>query len=367
MPKVSIVLPTYNGQDYINDSIDSIRNQTFTDWELIIVNDCSTDHIPDIVSEYEKLDSRIRVINNIVNQKLPKSLNIGFRETKGEYLTWTSDDNMYLPTAIEKMVSYLDSNPKEYMVCTKMEYITEDNEFECISAPYSNEFMYYADCVGACFLYRREILQTVGEYDADLFLVEDYEYWLRILFKYKNIGFVDEVLYTYRKQGKSLTATRLNEIYYNNCKMRTKHIHKIAEGLKNRDDLLLQLYFEIEYYYGMTEPVEYVMNGYIGDILKNRQSELADEVIVYGAGRIGTKFYEKYGDKVKFFADRDKNKIGGKIEDVSILSLEQVYSKASEYQIVVAAGIEKIASFLLTLRQFGINGYFVYKDEWGRL
>ena len=104
MPKVSIVLPTYNGEKFIRESIDSILYQTFTDWELIIVNDCSTDGTPNIVNRYAASDSRIRVIHNKENQKLPESLNIGFREARGEYLTWTSDDNMYLPSALEKMI-----------------------------------------------------------------------------------------------------------------------------------------------------------------------------------------------------------------------------------------------------------------------
>ena len=104
MPKVSIVLPTYNGEEYIRQSIDSIRNQTFEDWELIIVNDYSTDGTSLIIREYEKKDSRIIVIENSENKKLPASLNIGFRSATGKYFTWTSDDNRYLPNALQCMV-----------------------------------------------------------------------------------------------------------------------------------------------------------------------------------------------------------------------------------------------------------------------
>ncbi len=78
MPKVSIVLPTYNGEKYIRESVESIINQSFTDWELIIVDDCSTDHTAMIVDQYASEDFRIKVIHNKKNQKLPQSLNIGF-------------------------------------------------------------------------------------------------------------------------------------------------------------------------------------------------------------------------------------------------------------------------------------------------
>ena len=111
MPKISIILPTYNGQLYIREAIESVIKQIFKDWELIIVDDCSSDNTLDIIKEYEKLDSRIRVIHNEVNKKLPASLNIGFSYAKGEYFTWTSDDNLYLPSALYRMNLYLDENP----------------------------------------------------------------------------------------------------------------------------------------------------------------------------------------------------------------------------------------------------------------
>lgn len=75
---ISIVLPTYNGSRFLRDSIESVVSQTYEHWELIIVNDCSTDNTLKIAKEYEERDSRIRVISNNINKKLPASLNIGF-------------------------------------------------------------------------------------------------------------------------------------------------------------------------------------------------------------------------------------------------------------------------------------------------
>ena len=92
VPRVSIVLPSYNGERYIKESIDSVLNQSFTNWELIVVNDCSEDGTRRIVEEYAQNDSRVTIINNEKNMKLPKSLNIGFEVARGEYFTWTSDD-----------------------------------------------------------------------------------------------------------------------------------------------------------------------------------------------------------------------------------------------------------------------------------
>ena len=107
---VSIILPTYNGKRFLRESIESVINQTYKDWELIVVNDCSTDNTLQIIEEYAQKDNRIKYITNEINSKLPQSLNNGFKLAKGEYYTWTSDDNKYYPTAIEEMVQFLDIN-----------------------------------------------------------------------------------------------------------------------------------------------------------------------------------------------------------------------------------------------------------------
>ena len=105
-PLVSIVLPTYNGENFIAKAIESILKQTYTNFELIIVDDCSSDATNEIINSYAKKDARIRIIKNDVNKKLPASLNIGFDNAKGEYYTWSSDDNEYYPQAFEKMVDF---------------------------------------------------------------------------------------------------------------------------------------------------------------------------------------------------------------------------------------------------------------------
>src|SRR3989304_1114440 len=104
-PKVSIVLPTYNGARYIRQSIDSCVHQTYRNIELIIVDDASTDNTPEIIASYK--DERIKYFRHEKNMGLPHALNAGFAEANGDCLTWTSDDNYYAKEAIEKMLSFL--------------------------------------------------------------------------------------------------------------------------------------------------------------------------------------------------------------------------------------------------------------------
>ena len=103
MCMISIVMPVYNGEKFLKQSIESVIGQSYKDWELILVNDCSTDRSLEIMQCYAESDNRIKIINNEINKKLPKSLNVGFAQACGKYYTWTSDDNMFHKDAIREM------------------------------------------------------------------------------------------------------------------------------------------------------------------------------------------------------------------------------------------------------------------------
>ena len=364
MPYVSIILPTYNGSRFIKDAIDSILNQSFEDWELIIVNDCSTDCTPDIIDEYLINDSRIRVIHNEVNQKLPKSLNIGFREAKGELLTWTSDDNMYRENAIEKMVDYLNNNLAEMMVCTRFDFVDDECNYQGTSSEYSNDLMLVNNCVGACFMYRKAVLHEVGEYDANLFLVEDYEYWLRILFKYGNIAYLDENLYIYRNQKGSLTATRMKDIKYNIAKMQLKYLDKIVPKLCDNQEALTKIYFEIERNVGLPTDAQSLIQSKVDLMSMIIETELPEKFIVYGAGEIGRKLCETHYNNIVCFADKNPDKCGQFVEGKEIISLDELKNLSLANQVVIAAGTEKVYDFINTLHQLGIGKCYIYKEGW---
>ena len=127
-PLVSIVLPVYNGQQYLRGSLKSILAQTYNNWELIVVDDASTDRTPAIIREFAGHDERIRVIRNEQNRKLPTSLNVGFADSRGEYLTWTSDDNLYEPEAIALMVETLDARADVGLVYCNVTNIDEEGK-----------------------------------------------------------------------------------------------------------------------------------------------------------------------------------------------------------------------------------------------
>ncbi|WP_418791073.1 glycosyltransferase [Phosphitispora sp. TUW77] len=204
-PLVSIILPVYNGERFLADSIESCLSQTYLNWELIIVDDASTDNTPNIIQRYVNMDTRIYYKQHYTNSKLPAALNTGFKAAKGTYLTWTSDDNCYCRKAIATMVEYLECNPDTDMVYTDYQIIDDQSNLLKYVKVGMPEGLWKVNCVGPCFLYKRIIYDKLGDYAEELFLAEDYDYWLRasIIFKMEPLH---QNLYLYRMHSNSLTS-----------------------------------------------------------------------------------------------------------------------------------------------------------------
>jgi glycosyltransferase involved in cell wall biosynthesis len=238
---VSIVLPTYNGKDFLKKSIDSCLNQTYQNIELIIVNDCSIDSTEEIILSYT--DSRIKYIKNETNLKLPKSLNIGFQNASGDYLTWTSDDNYFDENAIAKMVLALEEL-KVDLVCAP--YFTIDNN-EVVTGERTvgkQSDVLIENVVKACFLYKKEVHQKLNGYDPSLFLVEDYDFWIRASFENFKFHQLNEKLYYYRFHDNSLTVTRRNDI--SNALYHLLQAHEALFREKNKKEFLkAELYLKL--------------------------------------------------------------------------------------------------------------------------
>ena len=245
-PIVSIVLPCYNGAVFLAQSIDSVISQTFIDWELVIVNDCSKDNSLEIMQRYADEDSRIRIINNEHNLKLPGALNRGFRESQGKYLTWTSHDNRMGPTMLEEFVNYLDANQDKGLVtaCYAAFSLKTGEQLYEVHHPDPQLHLPLYNCVCYAFMYRREVLETVGDYDTTLFLVEDYDYWVRIWQKYP-IGKIYKVLYYTGVGDDTLTLSRKKEIAEKLLEMRLRYFSDFDKALSGHSDLQQKLYISI--------------------------------------------------------------------------------------------------------------------------
>lgn len=113
MPRLSVIMPMYNSAKYVGEAIESIINQTFQDWELLVINDSSTDQSPDIVREYAAKDNRIKLIDNLTGLKGEgPARNCGLDNAAGEYIAMMDSDDISLPNRLEEQVGFMDKNPR---------------------------------------------------------------------------------------------------------------------------------------------------------------------------------------------------------------------------------------------------------------
>ena len=198
-PKVTVLMPVYNGEKYLREAIDSILNQTFTDFEFLIINDGSTDSSVEIINSYD--DSRIRLIHNEKNLKLVASLNKGMDLARGKYIARMDCDDISLPDRIEKQVIFMDENPDIVVTGTWVENIDINGDFINIVKPPVGgdmESLYWrpSPLIHPSVMMQKNIIEKY-KYDLAFMHAEDYELWLRISKKYK-IDNIPEVLLKYR-------------------------------------------------------------------------------------------------------------------------------------------------------------------------
>lgn len=203
--RVTIVLPVYNGEKYLPSALDSVFAQTYACIELIVVDDGSTDATPDILADYQRRYS-FRIIRQ-TNQKLPRALNAGFAASTGEYLTWTSADNLLAPDMISTLAKALTDNPDIGLVYSDRRIIDENgDDLGRFNAPdYDRHLLLHTNLVHCSFLYRRSCREQVGDYDPDFVYGEDWEYWIRISRNFK-MERLPLALYYYRVHAASMTG-----------------------------------------------------------------------------------------------------------------------------------------------------------------
>ncbi len=202
-PLVSIVLPVYNGEKFLAQSIESCLNQTYQNLELIIVYDSSTDNSLEIIRSYASKDNRIKIINNVEKKNLPAGLNIGHYVAKGDFVTWTSDDNIFETIAIEEMSKKLCENDID-VVYSDMVIIDHNGKKVRDFVFIDFENIIFRNYIGNCFLYKKEVFERNKGYDENCFLVEDYDFWLRAI-SHSRFYQLRKKLYNYRKHDTSLT------------------------------------------------------------------------------------------------------------------------------------------------------------------
>ncbi|MCM3729100.1 glycosyltransferase family 2 protein [Neobacillus cucumis] len=213
-PLVTVFIPMYNGEEYIQEALDSIINQTYKNLDILVVDDGSTDNSNKIVSSYN--DPRIRLLVNETNKGLPYTRNLGVKEAKGKYLAIMDADDIALPDRIEKQVKYMEENIDIDVVGTYyQEFGGRFNRIRKSSADNQEELkisLIFHNYIGnSTSLIRLNTLKENNlSYNPNFFVLQDYDLWIQIS-KVGKLFIMPEVLLKYRTGHTNITKLSKTE------------------------------------------------------------------------------------------------------------------------------------------------------------
>lgn len=235
MPKISIVMSAYNDSNYIEQSIRSIKNQSFIDWELIVIDDASRDDTWQKILNLASNDKRIRVFKNEINKGLTKNLNYGIGLAEGKYIARLDSDDIW--TDVNKLIeqiNFLEQNNEYALVGTYSEVIDKNNNIlSIIKYPIENKDIRKRILVSNCFVHSSVMFRNMVEFrypEEDKF-VEDYGLWLKIGEKYK-IHNIPKYMVQYRFNESGITQNKNLVQISNVIKLIRKHKQSYSNYFK---------------------------------------------------------------------------------------------------------------------------------------
>lgn len=255
--KVSVIIPVYNASNYVAKAINSVLAQGYNNYEIIVVDDGSTDETREVLNGYE---DRIRYVYQN-NAGPAKARNTGIKQARGDYITFLDADDLWLPDKLEKQLSFFNIHPQYSLVFTDMQHIVGAN---VIHKSYLKEKNYqylssgsiYENLLRECFIFtptvmvKRECLERVGFFNENLRIAEDYDLWLRIADKFQ-IGFLDQPLVIRNRHKNNLTEDRY--LYIISGIQMMEELYRKDKGSKRRkkiiEEELGKRYFALGYYF----------------------------------------------------------------------------------------------------------------------
>ncbi len=212
-------MSVYNNEHYLKDSIESILNQTYGDFEFLIANDCSLDNSMKVLDSYAKLDDRIRIYNNSENLGLTKTLNKLIKESKGQYIARMDGDDISIPERFEQQMKILKSHPDIGLIFSDIEYMDFEGNLLCRAwTPQLQKILSLLDCINyiphPTVILKKEVFEKYGYYNEKYITGQDTNLWLRLRGRV-NFYHLKEILLRYRLNPNSVSDKRKDKRYFN--------------------------------------------------------------------------------------------------------------------------------------------------------
>ena len=245
-PKVSVIVPCYNQAQYLDESLTSIYNQTYTNWECIIVNDGSPDHTEEIALKWQAKDSRFIYVYK-ENEGVSSARNLGIEKATSEFILPLDADDKFEPTFLEKAVKALIDNPEVGIVSSWGMFFTKDKNLQVYksNAKSTSDLLLSNSRWFISLLFRKESWEKAGKYDSDVRNgYEDWEFLLRVSALGCKVHIIEEVLFFYRQHQVS-RRREMNQreqeskkfIYMNNKSIYIEHYEEFIDHFLKVSDL----------------------------------------------------------------------------------------------------------------------------------
>ena len=230
--KVTVLMSVYNGERFVKEAIESILNQTLTDFEFIIVDDASSDETFEILQKYAKNDCRVIIEKNDFNLGLTKSLNKGLSKCKGKYIARLDADDIAVKNRLQKQYSYMESHSETSFLCSDVIVIGEKGhklKETCVNPrglPIEQFLLFNVPLIHSAMFFRRDVISRLGGYDENYHTRQDLELWLRALRQNYHMDIMHEKLVFLRYHSASLSNNSIDNLYLSQA-IRLMHLaHK---------------------------------------------------------------------------------------------------------------------------------------------
>ena len=254
-PLVSVILPAYNSEEYITDAIESIRNQTYKNLEIIIIDDASTDETFNKTTEIAKNDKRIKVYRNEANLKIVDTLNKGIEQSRGVYIARMDSDDVRLPDSIKTQVDFLEKNPDVVVVggaidvCDKNLNFLNYRSYPRTDKDIRSKLFRYNPFAHPAIMMRKSALKHIK---YELNWAEDYDLYFQLgrIGKFANLS---ETILRLRTHGMSVSQSKVSYQEYLTFYIRLKAVFEYGYKMTPQD----KLYFFIQLITKFLMPVKF--------------------------------------------------------------------------------------------------------------
>ncbi len=243
LPFITVFTPNYNKSDFLSETIESILNQTYSNFEYVIVDDCSTDNSWEIIQSYASKDNRIKAYRNELNCAIVETRNRGLNHSSDDakYFAIIDSDDVATPERLQSQVKFLEENLEYGLVGSDAIIIDEDSQkigyrtYPHTDAEIREKIVRFNPFTQSSITIRKEAIREIGPYDEQWKVCQDYDYWLRVGKDWK-LQNLEEPLIKYRLSRSQVKSTHLKETIQNTYRIQKKAINEYGykDNFKNK-------------------------------------------------------------------------------------------------------------------------------------